>query len=110
MARPLDNGALALYRALANQGVTDALTDAVTKRIRMANVLSVCGASLMVASGPFVDVVEAVDSRRGQIEASARNDEISITVSDRVRTLRRTPDGPPPSRRGWSGPCNGVRP
>jgi signal transduction histidine kinase len=58
MSRPLAGSAVALFRALANQGVTGALTDALKKRIRMTNVLSVFGAFLMVSSVPF-DAVEA---------------------------------------------------
>jgi len=58
MSRPWSGSAIALLRALANQGVTDALTDAVKKRIRMTNVLSVFGAVLMAASVPF-DALEA---------------------------------------------------
>jgi|GEM_PF-6867172 len=57
---------MAPLRALANQGGTDALTDAVKKRIRMTNVLSVFGAVLMAASVPF-DALEAPRWMRGRL-------------------------------------------
>lgn len=58
MSRPLTGAAIALSRALANQGVTAAQPDGLKKRIRMTNALSVFGALLMAASVPF-DAVEA---------------------------------------------------
>src|SRR3569623_935992 len=58
MSRSPAGSAVALFRALANQGVTPALSDALQKRIRMTNALSIFGAFLMAVSVPF-DAVEA---------------------------------------------------
>ena len=58
MGRLRTGSAIALFRALANQGVTPALSDGLQKRIRMTNGLSVFGAFLMAASVPF-DAIEA---------------------------------------------------